>query len=177
MLNSAFVGVALRVKLHGSDCLPFNTSDVNPSTNEEHRQQTSVEDQPSTSSPAEAQTSDLNLPQAPSVLAEDSQETLAPAMNCKYSVVRVYPRRKGARLQAQPVCFGWGLYLDEGFAIPEILMILSLWLVFIVLFTTLGVAIAEFHRDRFSALGLPSLAVSAASFGATVLFRWADARK
>lgn len=92
-----------------------------------------------------------------------------------HSISSVYPRRLRTELHPDPTCYGWGLYLDESFAVPTPLIALLLILLFAVLISTLTVALVDFHRgDRYDAFSLPSWAVSAASLVAFMLFWCCD---
>lgn len=98
-----------------------------------------------------------------------------PQQRLPYTISSVYPRRLHTELHPNPTCYGWGLYLDEGFAVPTPLIALLLILLFAVLISTLTVALVDFHRgDRYDAFSLPSWAVSVASLVGFILFWCCD---
>lgn len=152
---------------HKPTTLPQSTRDLNPTSQDPRGN--SRQQQHSGRSPATPHTRS-HQGTNPSAVTQP-----IPQQRFPHTISSVYPRRLHTELHPNPTCYGWGLYLDEGFAVPTPLIALLLILLFAVLISTLTVALVDFHRaDRYDAFSLPSWAVSVASLVGFILFWCCD---
>ena len=89
------------------------------------------------------------------------------------------PQKIVERLSADPddPPYGWGLYVKEGFAFPEPIKTLALFLTFVLIFGVLVYCIKHFAIVGFAIFGIWGATIGLCSLVATVLFKYADAKK
>lgn len=119
----------------------------------------------------------------------NSEQIIREIVMAPYPLVDECPRRNGnlilktcpnkiiEKLSPDPndPPYGWGLYLEEGFAIPELISTLGLFLLFCLVFGVLIYCIKEFAKVGFSIFGLWGSTIGFCALIATLLFKYADA--
>ncbi len=73
--------------------------------------------------------------------------------------------------------YGWGLYLKEGFAVPDLIGNIALFLVFDLVVGVLAYCTKQFAIARFSVFGLWSATLSVCTIIAMFVFKYAEAKK
>ena len=96
-----------------------------------------------------------------------------------YLVFNICPQKIIEPLSADPddPPYGWGLYVKEGFAVPELIKTLALFLTFSLVFGVLGYCIKRSATVGFAVFGIWSATIGVCALITTILFKYADAKK
>lgn len=95
------------------------------------------------------------------------------------SILNATPKKIVRELMASPndPPYGWGIYLHEGFAVPEAIRTFALFLLFCLLFGILVYCAKAFVKYGFSVFGFWGSTISLCSLIFTLLMRYGDSRK
>jgi len=94
-------------------------------------------------------------------------------------IINATPKKIVRELVASPddPPYGWGIYLHEGFAVPEVIRTFALFLLFCLLFGVLVYCAKVFVKYGFGVFGIWGITISLCSLMATLLSRYTDSRR
>jgi hypothetical protein len=80
------------------------------------------------------------------------------------------------KASAEDSPYGWGIYLEEGFAIPEAIRTITLFLLFCLILGVLVFCAKTLFKYGFGVFGVWGGTISLCSLVATLIFKYADSK-